>query len=149
MLRIIGFSVFILASCTQKTGSEIASENSGNKATLPASERKDYRQVAEDLYQDANGAIYHRTIDVSAADGNRHPERGVYAYRSGIFIDTIINGEKTQIIASIRERVDLPTFRRMPDKEELPRHTFYEDENYRYYVIEVADGGTLCASRKQ
>ncbi|GAB5416202.1 MAG: hypothetical protein Crog3KO_08160 [Crocinitomicaceae bacterium] len=134
--------------CSNRTDpKEKESETSNDKATL-AQSAKDYRLVADDLYMDKKGIIYHRTIDVSAADANHHAERGVYAYRSSVFVDTIIDGENTFIIAPMYRRIDTLTFQRKEHREEYPNYVFYEDANYHYFYIEVSDGGTLRATKK-
>ncbi len=152
MVRIIHLSIICLiltsAGCSNPTTPQKKkSEASNDKATLAQSER-DYRRVADDLYIDKEGVIYHRTIDVSAADANHHSERGVYAYRASVFVDTIIDEENTFVIAPIYKRVDTLTFHRKEPREEYPGYVFYEDANYQYFYIEVSDGGTLRATKK-
>lgn len=148
-----GFSVIVLwgtSSCNVKEAEEIQMKIPipRDVNTLDASERN-YRKVAADLYMDKGGVIYYRTIDVSAAEGNRHPKRGVYSYNSMLFLDTIIDQDTTFCIVPIYSRVDTLTFRRKPDDSNYPGYAFYEDSGHRYYSIERSDGGVLQAVRKK
>lgn len=128
----------------EKSGKE---ERTSDQNTLDASDRG-YRKLADDLYKGEGSVIYYRSIDVSAADGNHHPKRGVYSYNGSLFLDTVINGDSTHVVAPIYKRVDTLTFHRTPDRDDYPGYKFYEDARHFYFVVPQADGGVLQGRRK-
>lgn len=114
----------------------------------PQSDTSDsrYRLLHDDLYIDNNGNIYHRTVDTSA--GGNKEEGVVYSYRDYCRLDTLISGERIALDTLLRTIVDTATFHKTPTPEGFEGYLFYEDAHFNYSMKQVADGGTLSATRK-
>ena len=141
-LQVLLIIVSVTVGCSEQ------SDDNVGPTTLEKSERH-YRLIRDDLYTDDLGNIYHRTIDVSAADNPDNPEYGkAYSYLDYVRLDTLINGEGTYICIDLKDIVDTASFHRVEPKETNLDYEIYEDNYTRYFLKFVADGGTLDATRK-
>lgn len=101
-----------------------------------------FHHLKAELYADDGGKIYHRTIDVSG-----FPKKS-YAYRDYLRMDTVIDGQLTVLDTHLVDLLDVPTFREVAVNDSNARYRLFEDRSFFYFLDEVADGGTLHASRK-
>lgn len=140
----------LLSACTSAEVSEPdVSDHSAGARSLEES-ILNYNLIRDDLYSDSMGNIYHRTIDVSAAEDPKNPEFGkVYAYRTYARLDTFMHGQATFIDLDLMDLVDTATFHKVELNDPNANYAVYEDAYTSYFMKFVSDGGTLNASRKK
>ena len=139
------FVLVILSSCAGNTLRENIKEENPCISTLEKSE-KDFKDLGNGLYEDKDGEVYFRTLDVSAADNRDCPEQGlVYSYNKYLYVDSIVNGVEELTTPRIVEIIDVPTFQEL-EEDDSTGTRFFKDKDHRYFLIPKASGGTLHLS---
>lgn len=135
-IQILSILIILLPGCNEFVDEvEILNKNENN-----------FSLIRDGLYEDADGKLYHRTLDVSAI-GN--PPRD--NYNDCLYVDSIVNGKETLHTPYISDVIDKETFHLVSVDSAGPglRVDHYKDKNNTYFLLVVADGGTLHLSVPQ